>query len=176
MVMTIKSNGYGSEPGRNQDDGKMKAGSTSGIAAVGLMVGLAVVFIVFLGVIECYRLFTVRTSIEEELGRAVNVAADTAMLDIYRRERVSELDPAVASIAFYKYLDESMDSSGDLALYDEKGKLVLKLYIEQLKIVSEPPSVQARGSVGIRPLFIGELFTDEIRLTVRGRSVNRRKD
>ena len=156
--------------------GFANSGSTSGITTIGLMLALVVVFTAFLGVIEFYRLFTVRMSIEEELGRAVSIAADTSMLDVYRREHVSELNPAVASKVFYEYLHESMGASSDLVIYDKKGRVMVKLYIEQLKIINEPPSIHARGSVGIRPLFIGELFTDEIRLTVRGSSVNRRKD
>ena len=148
----------------------------SGIATVGLLIALAVVSSSLLCVIEFYRLFTIKVSVEEDLARAVNIAADLAMLDIYRREHLSELNPAAAYGAFYDYLHDTMGTSGDLAVLDNNGRIVYKLDIEQLIIQNDPPSVKVRGRIGIKPLFIGELFVDEISFRVRGSSVNRRKE
>ena len=149
---------------------------SSGSATVSAMLLFAAVMAIFLLVCEFVYAFTLKQSLDEELTRAVNIAVDLAISDAYRQDRQSELDSAAAYDHFYEYLQYDMNLSSFLEARRPGGGRIYRLEIKAIDIKQSPPSMRVIAYAVFEPAFFGKLVPVTVRLTVRGNSLNRRKD
>ncbi|WP_313559183.1 hypothetical protein, partial [Ruminiclostridium cellobioparum] len=95
--------------------------NNKGTSAVGVI--LACIIIVFgtVLILEVFRYYSVKDSMDKELSRAVNIAIDIAMDDNKRKIHVSSIDEDIAAQEFYSYLIDELKLDDEL-IYDD-GKL-----------------------------------------------------
>ncbi|MDR1440435.1 MAG: hypothetical protein LBJ10_10720 [Clostridiales bacterium] len=156
--------------------GPAGARGEGGSSALGLMLAIAAVLCVSLVVLEFMRVFSIRQSVEVELSRAVNTAVNLSMSDAFRQDRLSSLDSGKARESFYQYLSENMGVADDFNIYGRDGGVACSVRVESLAISEQPPRVEARIEVSVRPAFLGRFYPGDITFSVRESSVNRRKD
>jgi hypothetical protein len=150
--------------------------SEDGAAGAGVLLLFAVTLSVFLLVGEFLYAYGVKQSVDIELSRAANTAVDLAMSDAHRQDHLSELDVDAAYLRFYEYLYNDMKLSARLESISHGGKYVYSLAINNIVINSSPPGLQVAAVVSLQPVFLGRLSPAPIRFSVRGRSINRRRD
>ena len=145
-----------------------------GVTTIGVLLALTAIFVLFLCVIEFYRAFTIKQSLDAEISRALNTAVDMAMIDQYRQDHISELNPATAYDAFYAYLFDNMELTSDFKAFDKLGREIYVLDIERLDIDAAPPKISVTATAHVRFAYVGNIVLDEIRFMIRGSSENRR--
>ena len=148
--------------------------SEQGNTTLGYMLASVALLGVVLLLLEFYKVYTVKQNIDIELSRAVNIALDLSMMDIYRRDHVLVLDEGVARDSFFSYLHTELNLDGNLVYRDEGGKEIFELDIETLFIQGEPPIISMRGSIVFRPTYFGNMYLGHIRFPVRAGSHNKR--
>ena len=137
-----------------------------------LLVSVMVLGLVML-LLEFYRIYTVKQNLDIELSRAVNIALDLSMMDIYRRDHELELDVGDAIDSFYSYLHNELKLDGNLINRDASGNEVFELVIDDLFIQGSPPVIRLRASILIKPTYFGNMYLSKIKFPVRAASHNR---
>ena len=135
-----------------------------------------VIFGVILLLFEFYRIYTIKQNVDIELSRAVNTAVDLSMMDIYRRDHVSELDAGLASDSFHSYLNNELMLDRNLIYHDDSGNEIFELDIEELSIQKSPPLIKVQGRITFRPTYFGNIYLDYIHFPVKAASHNKRME
>jgi hypothetical protein len=123
---------------------------------------------------EMYRIYTIKQNVDIELSRAVNIALDLSMMDIYRRDHALELDPGIARASFYSYLHDDLKLDGSLSYRDSSGREIFSLDIQDLIIQASPPVIKLNAGIEFKPSYFGNFYLTYIRLPVRAASQNKR--
>lgn len=128
-----------------------------GSAAPGMILFLFAFILVVSTATEYNRVHTIRNNIEKELSRAVNIAVESAMLDEYRKDGLSRIDPSAAQAAFGDYLHGDMLLNASNALVID-GKTEYRLTFSSITVNEELPRMNIEGTVIIPPsVFIDSL-------------------
>ena len=146
----------------------------NGVMSLGYMLASLLILGIILLLFEFYRIYTIKQNLDVELSRAVNIALDLSMMDIYRRDHQLELDAGSAKDHLFSYLNNELKLDGNLRYHDSKGKEVFELNIDDLFIQKAPPVIKLRVSVIIKPTYFGNMYLDNIRFTVKAASQNNR--
>lgn len=164
------------DPALKNPAAKRFATDCSGASGAGALLAFAAVFIVFVCIGEFIYAFNIKQKLDIELTRAVNTAVDLSMSDLHRQDKISELDEEIAFGSFYDYLYDDMNLSNKLEARSPGGKILYALDIKSLVISKSPPGIYVSGEAAVTPLFFGPIPSGQIRIPIRGNSVNRRMD
>ena len=148
--------------------------NNKGTSAVGVI--LACIIIVFgtVLILEVFRYYSVKDSMDKELSRAVNIAIDIAMDDNKRKIHVSSIDEDIAAQEFYSYLIDELKLDDEL-IYDD-GKLKYQLRLDNVNIQSDPPKFEVEGMIILRPEFFTDFIPFNIEIPVKAKARNQRMD
>lgn len=128
-----------------------------GTAFISLIPILLLISVILCLLLEVYRDFTVRDNITINLNRAGNIAVDLAMLDTFRKDRISRIDSDKARLEFLGYLKSEMKVSGSYPNYSySSANLQYKLNIHQLTITEQPPKITCEATIIMSPIFLSE--------------------
>jgi hypothetical protein len=153
---------------------KSKLRKEGGFFTVGyLLIAFAILGVLLL-ISELFRIHTIKQNVDIELSRAVNIALDLSMMDIYRRDHELELDIDAARASFYSYLRDDLQLDRSLSYRDSDGKEIFSLYIQELTIQASPPVIKLRASIEFKPTYFGNMYFKYIRLPVKAASQNKR--
>ena len=146
-----------------------KGTSGVGVILVCLIIGLASVMI-----IEIFRYYTIKDSIDKELSRAVNMAIDTSMDDEKRKLHISSIDTDIAVQEFYTYLQNELKLDDELKYND--SNLKYQLHLNNINIQADPPKFEVEGTVILKPDLFSDLIPYDIEIPVKAKARNQRMD
>ncbi|NDO19222.1 hypothetical protein FMM68_06080 [Lachnospiraceae bacterium MD329] len=130
-------------------------------SGVGFVVFVFVFAIVATLSIEYYRIFSFKESVETDISRALNISVDIAMQDINRIQHKSIMDTDTARIEFKKYLKDNMGLNSFNEKYDNNGKFMYRLIIEDEQVQRSPAKYISRGKIRMQPIIIRKFFPDD---------------
>lgn len=144
---------------------------TSGIVVIlgCFLIGLATIML-----LEIYRYYTVKDSIDKELSRAVNIAIDMSMDDEKRKLHMSSLKTDDAIQEFYSYLQDELGLDEELKY--NADNLKYQLVLNNVKVQSDPPEFEVQGTVFLKPEYISDLVPYQIEIPVKAKARNQRMD
>ncbi len=129
-------------------------------SGVGFVVFVFLFAIVATLSIEYYRIFSFKESVETDISRALNISVDIAMQDINRIQHKSIMDTDIARIEFKKYLKDNMGLNSFNEKYDNNGKFMYRLIIEDEQVQRSPAKYILRGKIRMQPIIIRKFFPD----------------
>lgn len=129
-------------------------------SGVGFVVFVFVFAIVATLSIEYYRIFSFKESVETDISRALNISVDIAMQDINRIQHKSIMDTDIARIEFKKYLKDNMGLNSFNEKYDNNGKFMYRLIIEDEQVQRSPAKYISRGKIRMQPIITRKFFPD----------------
>lgn len=135
----------------------------SGLILVLLILSLIIIISSF--IIEWYHTVTLRNTVETELTRALRISVDVSMIDGFRKDCISMLNPSIANNEFIDFLkgDLGLDSSytkmqGDKAMY--------KLNFSKIEVKGSPAEFLIEGFISKRPLLFNVAKEIEIPFSI----------
>lgn len=101
---------------------------------------------------EIYRIHSIRTHVEYELQRAVNIAVEEAMRDSWRQDKLNKLDTIRAEEDLMDYLTVHLGLNAAYQKHNE-GNLIYELALDTLTVTEDPPRLFMQGKITIINLF-----------------------
>lgn len=119
---------------------------------------------------EFYRIHSIRTNVEYQVQRAVNIAVEEAKIDSFRQDKLGRLDTARAQQNFINYLHHSKDLNPALQKFVD-GTLVYTIQLDSITATENPPRLQAIGKIIIPSAYPFLVTNVEVPFSIASRNV-----
>ena len=141
-------------------------------------------FVVFIFVFACvaclsleyYHIITLTESVETEVSRALNISVIMATQDVDWVEHTSVMDTDTAKREFKKYLMDEMELNNNYEKFDDDGKFLYQLIIENSDIHKSPAKYEVDGQIQMSTVTLKNILPAKFKVPFKASSNNIRTD
>lgn len=148
----------------------------SGFSQIGFVIFIFVFICVTCLTLEYYHIFTLTESVETEVSRALNISVIMATQDVDWVEHNSVMDTDTAKREFKQYLRDEMELNNNYEKYDNNGRFLYQLIIENSNIQKSPAKYEVSGQIRMTPVTLKNILTSSFEVPFKASSNNIRTD